>query len=540
MLRYGKEIKKKFFNFRSLEDELINAEVWKRDKEKILSQLNMPLLKHDISNLLEILEISLENKYHVVNTRILKGENTGFKAKYKKNGELIKWNIPYIKTDIDVHNRLFKKLPVSSIGDLMRFVAEETRYIKSFTHIQPRHAKTEPNQEALHAVIVASATGIEPAKMQEISDVEANNFENMQNNFIRKQTLSHASDLIINEMKKLPIFSEYNLADYGVHASVDGQKFGTKYSTIKSRYSKKYFGLLKGVVLYSLNANHLPLCLKVIGANEHESHYLLDIIESNQSDVEIASISGDMHSINRVNFALLHLFGYRFMPRFKQLNNKANNNLVGFQEPKKYARYVIKPSDKADIGLIINEWDNVLRILASLALKQTTQSQVVRKLSVYKKNPTLKALIEFDRIIMSDYILDYIDSKEIREIVQSSLCRGESYHQLTSAIAKISGGKVLNGKDEIDLGINAESIRLIATIVIFYNAQLLCRLYEYFLKKDQQKAKAIAQMSPVAWRHLSFLGKYEFCNKDKNINIQKVIELLLMSAENDIYLENLS
>ncbi|RAW82225.1 hypothetical protein CKY01_22200 [Photorhabdus laumondii subsp. clarkei] len=50
--------------------------------------------------------------------------------------------------------------------------------------------------------------------------------------------------------------------------------------------------------------------------------------------------------------------------------------------------------------------------------------------SVYKKNPTLKALIEFDRIIMSDYILDYIDSQEIREIVQSSLCRGESYHQL--------------------------------------------------------------------------------------------------------------
>ncbi len=60
------------------------------------------------------------------------------------------------------------------------------------------------------------------------------------------------------------------------------------------------------------------------------------------------------------------------MPRFKQLNNKTNNNLVGFQESKKYAKYVIKPSDKADIGLIINEWDNVLRILASLALKQTT------------------------------------------------------------------------------------------------------------------------------------------------------------------------
>ena len=41
--------------------------------------------------------------------------------------------------------------------------------------------------------------------------------------------------------------------------------------------------------------------------------------------------------------------------------------------------------------------------------------------------------------------------------MQSSLCRGESYHQLTSAIAKISGGNVLNETNEIDLGINAES-----------------------------------------------------------------------------------
>lgn len=414
----------------------------------------------------------------------------------------------------------------------------ETHYIKSFTHIQPRHAKTDPNEEAIHAVIVASATGIDSAKMQEISDVDTKKYTNMKNNFIRKQTLSHASDLIINEMKKLPIFSEYNLADYGIHASVDGQKFGTKYSTIKSRYSKKYFGLLKGVVLYSLNANHLPLSIKVIGANEHESHYLLDIIESNQSDVEIASISGDMHSINPVNFALLHLFGYRFMPRFTQPNSKATNNLVGFKESNKYAKYVIKTSDKIDTRLIINEWDNVLRILASLALKQTTQSQIVRKLSIYKKNPTLKALIEFDRIIMSDYILDYIDSQEIREIVQSNLCRGESYHQLASAIAKISGGKVLNGKNEIDLGINAESIRFIATIVIFYNALLLCRLYEHFLSKNKQKAKMIARMSPVAWQHLSFLGKYEFCNEDKIINIQNIIKILLMNAENDILLSS--
>jgi TnpA family transposase len=198
-----------------------------------------------------------------------------------------------------------------------------------------------------------------------------------------------------------------------VHASVDGQKFVSQYNTIKSRYSKKYFGMMKGVVLYTLNANHLPLCLKVIGANQHESHFLLDIVESNTSDVEIAAVSSDMHSVNRVNFALMYLFGYRFMPRLTQLRDKSDKNLVCFDEVELYGRHVIKPSKKVNKALIIKEWDNVLRILASLALKKTTQSQIVRKLSSYKQtNPTLKALIVFDEIIMTDYMLDYIDIKE--------------------------------------------------------------------------------------------------------------------------------
>ncbi|NQY62223.1 MAG: Tn3 family transposase, partial [Alteromonadaceae bacterium] len=57
----------------------------------------------------------------------------------------------------------------------------------------------------------------------------------------------------------------------------------------------------------------------------------------------------------------------------------------------------------------IDEWDKILRILASLVLKETSQSTIIRKSSSYSsKNPTLNALIEFDKIIMSIYMLNYI------------------------------------------------------------------------------------------------------------------------------------
>ena len=73
-------------------------------------------------------------------------------------------------------------------------------------------------------------------------------------------------------------------------------------------------------------------------------------------------------------------------------------------------------------------------IFATLGLKKNTQSSIVKKLSSYKSNDTLRALIELDKIIMTLYILDYIDDEEMRKCVHRSLNRGESYHQLRSAM----------------------------------------------------------------------------------------------------------
>lgn len=301
----------------------------------------------------------------------------------------------------------------------------------------------------------------------------------------------------------LPIFTKYTLADYGLHASVDGQKLETKYNVIKARYSSKYYGLGKGISAYTLFANCLPLCTKIIGSNEHESHYLLDILQSNTSDITVTSVSGDMHSINRVNFILLYMFSYRFMPRFTKLDKKVATCLVSFDDPKskKYKNHLIKPSNKANKELILKERDNILRILATLALKKNTQANIVRKLSSYKSSDTLKALIELDKIVMSLYMLDYIDDEVMRKCVHRSLNRVESYHQLRSAIAKV-GGRKLVGKTEIELIINNECARLIAISIIFYNASLLSGIYEHFRSEGMiEECTHIIRLSPVAWVH---------------------------------------
>ena len=152
--------------------------------------------------------------------------------------------------------------------------------------------------------------------MSNISDVDFSALTTTSENFIRLETLRAANDQVSNAAAELPIFRYYDIGEL-VHSSSDGQKFETRIHTINARHSSKYFGLKKGVVAYTLVANHLLINTRVIGAHEHESHYVYDLLANNTTEVQPTRHSTDTHGTNHVNFALLHIFGYQFAPRYK-------------------------------------------------------------------------------------------------------------------------------------------------------------------------------------------------------------------------------
>lgn len=55
-------------------------------------------------------------------------------------------------------------------------------------------------------------------------------------------------------------------------------------------------------------ANHIPVNARIIGANEHESHYVFDLLYNNTTDIQPAVHSTDTHGTNEVNFAILHFW----------------------------------------------------------------------------------------------------------------------------------------------------------------------------------------------------------------------------------------
>jgi TnpA family transposase len=513
--------------FRSFEDDLIDDQQWQK-KEELLAASGLALLKQPMVEQLAALEALLEERIRTVNQRIAAGENDHFQI--KRRGKHSRWTLHYPQDSEPVNHPFFDKLRQVEIGDVLHFVDQQCHFLDAFEHILGRYGQQETRaagtRRVLTACLIAWATNMGLGKMGENSDLSDHLLAAASANFIRLETLRSANDLICNATAALPITRHYDLGAT-LHSSSDGQKFETGLPTINARHSPKYFGLKKGIVAYTLVANHIPVNARIIGADEHESHYVFDLLFNNTTDLQPEVHSTDTHGTNEVNFAILHWFGYQFAPRYQDIYDKVTNSLYGFQHPSQYADLVLKPIRKINTDLILAEEENIQRILLSLALKTTTQSIIVSKLSAYpRKNKTKRALWEYDNIIRSLYLLDYVDSPPLRQNVQRALNRGENYHKLRRAVSYANFGK-LRFKTEHEQEIWNECSRLITNCIIYYNAFLLSQLLAYKESQgDEAGAALLKQVSPVAWQHINLHGRYEFNKTPTEIDINAIIHQL--------------
>lgn len=406
---------------------------------------------------------------------------------------------------------------------ILKWANRQTKFSAEFQHVLETGTSKKTDITTLFAALIAMGTNHGLSDMAGRSDMEYNRLKRTTDNFIRPQTLRRANKIIVDITSELPIFSHYNIAQNRLHSSSDGQKFSTRFDTVNARYSPKYFGLGKGVSLNTLVVNHIPVNAKVIGANEHESYFVFDLLFNNPTQIQPAVHSTDTHGSNKVNFAILDFFGYRFAPRYKNFP-KETNKLVGFKKTTKYpAQYLIKPSRRINKERIIEQWDNIKRLMASLALKTTSQSVIVKKLSSYNRvNDLQAALTDYNDIIKSIFLLDYLHDRSFRQNIQTALNRGEGFHRLRKNVAYAHDGKlqVHTRREQI---IWSECTRLICNVIIYYNSFLLSQLLEKSIEEnDAEGIEIIKNISPVAWQHINLHGQYLF-NENHPIIDWKVI-----------------
>ncbi|MGO9595298.1 MAG: Tn3 family transposase [Steroidobacteraceae bacterium] len=164
-----------------------------------------------------------------------------------------------------------------------------------------------------------------------------------------------------------------------------------------------------------------------------------------------------------------------------------------------------------NVELIRENWPDLIRLAGSLKLGHLKAAGVMRTLQV-KDNPTTlaRALSELGRIIKSLHVLRYVDDAAFRRRILTQLNRQELRHRLGRRIFLGERGEIrssLRQGQEEELG----AMGLLLNVVVHWNAIYMQEVITQLKTEGWVIEDAdLARLSPLIWRHINFLGRYNF------------------------------
>jgi TnpA family transposase len=165
------------------------------------------------------------------------------------------------------------------------------------------------------------------------------------------------------------------------------------------------YGQEPGVQFYMhISDQYTPFHMKVIHATVRNATHVLDGLLYHESDLRIEEHYTDTAGFTDHVFALMHLLGFRFAPRIRDL---ADKRLYIYSNAKQYPMLAGLIGGSINIKYIRAHWDEILRLAASIRQGTVTASLMLRKLSSYpRQNGLAVALRELGRIERTLFALD--------------------------------------------------------------------------------------------------------------------------------------
>ena len=203
-------------------------------------------------------------------------------------------------------------------------------------------------------------------------------------------------------------------------------------------------------------------------ANSSPSDRLAKALTMHNEVVKSDIHSTDAFGFSELVFAVSHLLGFSYAPRFKNLPRQRLYILRNRKGVDRSA-WKIKPAGYADDEIVIQQWDEILRMIATIKLKEVTASDLFRGLNSYSKQHALyRALKAFGQIPKSLFILQVIDDPVLRQAIEKQLDRIEQVHRFTRAVSVGSPREFLQAEKE-DQELAEACKRLIKNCIIWAN-----------------------------------------------------------------------
>ena len=235
-----------------------------------------------------------------------------------------------------------------------------------------------------------------------------------------------------------------------------------------------------------------------------DSLVILGLLLGQETDLAPAEIMTDTAAYADTVFGLFWLLGYQLSPRLADIGD-ARFWRIG--KAADYGPLNGLARNRINIDLIIQNWEDMLRLAGSLKLGRIHAGAIMRVLQV-KDRPTAlaRALAELGRIIKTLHMLGYIDSKEKRRGILTQLNRQEFRHRLARRVCHGERGEIRKAhrhEQEEQLG----ALGLTLNAIALWNSTTS---RPPSTNSPRRAGASAMPISPLLFKHINLLGRYAF------------------------------
>lgn len=407
--------------------------------------------------------------------------------------------------------QIAERLKPVSIPDVLASCRQWVAWDKSFGPLSGFDSKLDEPWK--NYIVTVFCYGCNLGPMQTARSIK--NFSRFQ---IARINQRHITEEKLNEaiVRVINAYNHFDLPKIwgtGKSASVDGTMWDAYEENLFTEYHIRYGGY-GGIGYYHVSDQYIALFSHFIPCGVYEAVYILDGLLKNESDIQPDTIHGDTHAQSETVFGLAYLLGIKLMPRIRRWKH------LTFYKPDKSVIYKHIEglfSDKIDWDLIERHLPDMLRVALSIKAGRITASSILKKLGTYsRKNKLYQAFKELGRVVRTSFLLEYLNDKELREIIQAATCKSESFNSFAHWLLFGDEGIIKeNNRDEQRKIIKYN--HLIANCVSLYNVVCLTNIINDLIKEGYPVQKHMVEMlSPYGTFHINRFGKYHL-DFDKKI-----------------------
>lgn len=483
--------------YRNLEAYLYPKKEWDVLKNKQLKIPNDPIVYLDKMMTItkaSVIELEREINKGSVPDLIYDGKQ----IKLAKPKDLVP---PEVKA---LTKRVYSIMPRTKLTELIQDSAFWIKLTSEFPHI---HTNELPKDATyLYASILSDGTNLGLSRMCEASpNIDYNKLYWFYTHHMREENYTKALGIVADFQSKHP-YSQY--WGSGKTSSSDGQFFTTQGQTTSLSKTSAKYGMSKGISIYThVNDQYSPFYAQLISSSEEAAH-IIDGLLYHQSEQTIEEHYTDAAGYSYQVFGLCQLLGIQFSPRIKQLQKRTMSTLIKIEKDSPLNSLY---RGSINTSLIIECWDDLLRLGYSVQTRIVKASDILKKLASYpRQNKLASALKELGKIPSCLHLLKWIHEAEYRQHVQHELNKGEAKHSLTRALQLQEKGSIQAQSYQNQVN-RANGLNLLIALIVYWNTTYIEEIVNYLrMNGEIVEESYLKHVSPLGWEHINITGDYNW------------------------------